>query len=91
MLFLIVGLLVCCVVMQIVGIRASLWDSSHIADNSVGSSVNSASALVAEGGDVGISSTVQFGPMFFPILYHRMFEYFFDHPPNLLVPRFVLT
>lgn len=43
---LIVGLLVCCVVMQMVGIRASLGDSSHIADNSVESSILAASALV---------------------------------------------
>lgn len=79
----IVGLLVCCVVMQMVGIRASLWDSGHIADNSVESSILAASALVTFAGGGNIFSVVKFGNMYCPISRHqRVFVTSIFHPPD---------
>jgi len=79
----IIGLLVCCVVMQMVGIRASLWDSSHIEDNSVELSIIDASALVAYAEDVAILSVVKFGSVLRPTSRHQVFVSAIYHPPDL--------
>jgi hypothetical protein len=78
----IIGLLVCCVVMQMVGIRASLWDSSHIADNSVESSILAASALVTVTGGVYIFSIVKFGNVFRSTSTRQVFLVSIFHPPD---------
>ena len=78
----IIGLLVCCVVMQMVGIRASLWDSSHIADNSVESSILAASALVTVTGGVYIFSIVKFGNVFRSTSARQVFLVSIFHPPD---------
>lgn len=80
---LIVGLLACCVVMQMVGIQASLWDSTHIEDNSVESSISGASALVADTEDVNILSTVTFGNGPHSTFTRQVFLTSFFHPPDL--------
>lgn len=54
----IVGLIVYCVVMQMVGVEASLWDSSHIEDTSVELSILGASGLVADTVDIAIFPVV---------------------------------
>lgn len=79
----IIGLLVCCVVMQMIGIQASLWDSSHIEDNSAASSIIGASALVAYAEDVTILSVVKFGSVLRPTSRCQMFLSAIFHPPDL--------
>jgi hypothetical protein len=79
----IIGLLVCCVVMQMVGIRASLWNSNHIEDNSVESSIIGASALVAYAEDVTILSVVKFGRVLRPTSRCQVFLSAIFHPPDL--------
>lgn len=79
----IIGLLVCCVVMQMVGIRASLWDSSHIEDDSVESSIIGASALVADAENGTILSVVKFGSVLSLTSKRQMFLSAIFHPPNL--------
>ncbi len=81
-LILIVGLLVCCVVMQMVGIRASLWDSSHIADNSVDSSIVGASALVTLTDGLTIFSVVQWESVCWSLSTQRVFLTSIFHPPD---------
>jgi predicted neutral ceramidase superfamily lipid hydrolase len=81
-LIIIVGLLVCCVIMQMVGVRASLWDSSHIADNSVYSSILSASALVTSTGHHTIFSVVQWESGRWSIAPQRVFVTSIFHPPD---------
>jgi len=78
----IIGLLVCCVVMQMVGIRASLWDSSHIADNSVESSILAASALVTVTGGVYIFSIVKFGNVLRSTSTRQVVLVSIFHPPD---------
>lgn len=78
----IIGLLVCCVVMQMVGNRASLWDSSHIADNSVESSILAASALVTVTGGVYIFSIVKFGNVLRSTSTRQVVLVSIFHPPD---------
>jgi hypothetical protein len=78
----IVGLVVCCVVMQMVGIQASLWDSSHIADNSVGSSILGANALVTDSEDINILSVIECKNYFCPTSAQRVFLVSIFHPPD---------
>ena len=78
----IIGLLVCCVVMQMVGIRASLWDSNHIADNSVESSILAASALVAVTDGVNIFSVVKGESVCCSPSMQRLFLTSIFHPPD---------
>lgn len=78
----IVGLLVCCVVMQMVGIRASLWDSSHIADNSVETSILAASALVAVIGGVNIFFVMKVGNGLRSTVGQQVFLVSIFHPPD---------
>jgi hypothetical protein len=78
----IIGLLVCCVVMQMVGIRASLWDSRHIEDNSVESSIIGVSALVADAENGTILSVVKFGSVLRPTFRRQVFLSVIFHPPN---------
>lgn len=79
----IIGLLACCVIMQMVGIRASLWDSNHIEDNSVESSIIGASALVAHAEGVTILSVSRFGGGFRPSSRLEVFLSAIFHPPDL--------
>jgi hypothetical protein len=80
----IVGLLVCCVVMQMVGIRASLWNSTHIEDNSVDSSILSASALATSPGALTIFCVGQRGSGCWSISTQRVFVTSIFHPPDFL-------
>lgn len=80
--FIIIGLLVCCVVMQMVGIQASLWDSSHIADNSVELSILSASALVTDVVGVTIFSGAEWGNVCCAPSIQRVFLASIFHPPD---------
>jgi hypothetical protein len=80
---LIVGLLGCCVVMQMVGIEASLWDATHIEDNSVESSISDASALVADRVNVNIPSVVTFGNGLHSTPTRQVFLTSIFHPPDL--------
>jgi hypothetical protein len=79
---LIVGLVVCCVVLQMVGIQASLWDSSHIEDNSVESSILGASALVTASENINIFSGIECRIYFCPISAQRAFLVSIFHPPD---------
>lgn len=79
----IIGLLACCVVMQMVGIRASRWDSSHIADNSVESSILAASALVTFTGGVYIFSIGKFGNVLHSTSTRQVFLTSIFHLPDL--------
>lgn len=80
---LIVGLLGCCVVMQMVGIEASLWDSTHIEDNSVESSISDAGGLVADTVNINILSVVTFGAGPHSTPTRQMFLTSIFHPPDL--------
>jgi hypothetical protein len=78
----IVGSVVFCVVMQMVGIQASLWDPSHIEDNSVESSILGASALVTASGDINILSGIECRNYSYSISAQRVFLVSVFHPPN---------
>lgn len=78
----IVGLIVCCVVMQMVGIQASLWDLNHIEDNSVESSILGAGALVPASGDISLPSVIKFRNDFCPASAQPVFLVSIFHPPD---------
>lgn len=78
----IVGLIVCCVVMQMVGIQASLWDLNHIEDNSVESSILGASALVPASGGISLPSVIKLRNDFSPTPAQRVFLVSIFHPPD---------
>lgn len=70
-------------IVPVVGIRASLWDSSHIEDNSVESSIIGASALVGQAEDATIFSVVKFGSVLRPTSRRQVFFSAIFHPPDL--------
>lgn len=78
----IVGLIVCCVVMQMVGIQASLWDLNHIEDNSVESSILGAGALVPASGGISLPSVIKLRNDFCPTFAQRVFLVSIFHPPD---------
>lgn len=78
----IVGLIVCCVVMQMVGIQASLWDSNYIEDSSVESSILGASVLVPASEGISLPSVIKLRNDFCPIPAQRVFLVSIFHPPD---------
>ena len=80
-LFVVIGVLVCCILMQMVGINHSLWNPTHVEDDFLESSITSASTLIADGLGTPILTTAKFEATFPSIPYQHPFATSIDRPP----------
>ena len=81
-LFIAIGVLVCCISMQMVRINHSLWNPTHVEDDFLKSSINSANTLIADGLGLPILSTVIFETAFHSVPYQQPFTTSIYRPPN---------
>ena len=80
-LFIFVGILVCCVVMQMVGVNHSLWDPFHLETDLLDSSIVSAVAIVAVCSYIYLYYTVILGRPPDPLTHQRILAVSLDRPP----------
>lgn len=80
-LFIVISVLVCCTLMQMVGINHSLWNPTHVEDDSLESSITSASTLITDGLGPPILTTAKFKTTFPSIPYRHPFATSIDRPP----------
>jgi len=80
-LFIAIGVLVCCISMQMVGINHSLWNPTHVEDDFLESSIDSASTLITDGLGTPILTTAKFETTFRSIPYQQLLAPSIYRPP----------